>query len=180
MPVSDDPHTRFVLTHTSLQRPPHVPEIQLYLADELEPVWRGTEEDLSAKGLPPPFWAFAWAGGQGLARYILDHPDEAWGRSAVDFATGSGLVAIALAKAGAGSVLASDLDPFSGAAVGLNAAANEVAVTFTGHNLLDRPPPMAELIVAGDICYERSVAEQVMIWLEAAHRAGSRVLSTLR
>jgi predicted nicotinamide N-methyase len=171
-----DACTRFVREHTTLQRPPHVPEIQLHLAHELEPVWRSTEEELAEKGLPPPFWAFAWAGGQGLARYLLDHPYEAKGRRVVDFATGSGLVAIAAAKAGAVSVLASDLDAYAGAAVALNAQANGVQVAFTGENLLLAPPPAADLITAGDICYERPVAEQVMEWLGRAHRAGARVL----
>jgi predicted nicotinamide N-methyase len=171
-----DACARFVREHTTLQRPPHVAEIQLHLAHELEPVWRSTEEELARQGLPPPFWAFAWAGGQGLARYLLDHVHEAQGRRVVDFATGSGLVAIAAAKAGAVSVLASDLDTYAGAAVALNAQANGVQVTFTGDNLLLAEPPVADLITAGDICYERPVAEQVMEWLGRAHRAGARVL----
>jgi predicted nicotinamide N-methyase len=166
----------FILEHTRLQRPPHCPEIMLHLADEVTPIWRMTEEALGELGLPPPFWAFAWAGGQALARYLLDHPQEVEGRTAVDFATGSGLVAIAAMKAGAASVLASDVDSFCRDAVAVNAAANGVEVAFTGRDLLDAPPPEAGLILAGDICYEKPLAERVLAWLRAAHAAGARVL----
>lgn len=166
----------FILEHTRLQRPPHCPEIALHLADEVTPLWRMTEEALGELGLPPPFWAFAWAGGQALARYLLDHPEETAGRTVIDFATGSGLVAIAAMKAGAASVLASDIDGFCADAVALNAAANGVTVSFTDRDLLDTPPPEAGLILAGDICYERPLADRVQAWLRAAHAAGARVL----
>jgi predicted nicotinamide N-methyase len=166
----------FIEANTRLERPPHTPELVLHLACEVTPLWRMTEEELGAIGVPPPFWAFAWAGGQALARYLLDHPQEAAGRSVVDFATGSGLVAIAAMKAGAARVLASDIDPFCAAAVALNAAANGVAVDFTGEDLLQRPPPAAGLITAGDICYEAPLAERVMAWLRAARDLGARVL----
>ncbi len=166
----------FVLEHTRLQRPPHVPEIRLHLATQIEPIWRQTEEELQQRGLDPPFWAFAWAGGQALARYLLDHPGEAAGRRVLDLATGSGIVAIAAAKAGAADVLAADIDPFCDAAVALNAEANGVGIGFTGENLLDRPPPDADLICAGDVCYARPLADQVWPWLRAAQARGSRVL----
>jgi predicted nicotinamide N-methyase len=166
----------FILENTRLQHPPHCPEIVLHLADEVTPIWRMTEEALGELGLPPPFWAFAWAGGQGIARYLLDHPNEAMGRSVVDFATGSGLVAIAAMKAGASSVLASDIDGFCAEAVALNTAANGVEVAFTGVDLLDAPAPVADLILAGDICYEKPLAERVEAWLRAAHATGARVL----
>jgi predicted nicotinamide N-methyase len=166
----------FILEHTQLQRPPHCPEIALYLADEVTPLWRMTEEALGELGVPPPFWAFAWAGGQALARYLLDHPQDVAGRTVVDFATGSGLVAIAAMRAGAASVLASDIDGFCSDAVALNAAANGVAVSFTASDLLDAPPPAVDLILAGDICYEKPLAERVQAWLRAAHGAGTRVL----
>ena len=166
----------FILQHTRLQRPPHTPELQLHLATEVEPIWRQTEEALSRTGLDPPFWAFAWAGGQALARYLLDHPAEAAGLRVLDFATGSGLVAIAAMKAGAASVLASDVDPFCEAAVALNAGANDVEISFTGQNLLLDDPPEADAIYAGDICYEWPLADQVRQWLQAAHRRGTRVL----
>ncbi len=166
----------FILEHTRLQRPPHCPEIVLHLADEVTPLWRMTEEALGELGVPPPFWAFAWAGGQALARYLLDHPEEVEGRTVVDFATGSGLVAIAAMQAGAASVLASDIDGFCTDAVALNAAANAVEVAFTDRDLLDAPPPKADLILAGDICYEQPLAARVQAWLRDAHAAGARVL----
>jgi len=166
----------FILANTRLQAPPHTPELRLWLADEITPIWRLTEEELGELGLPPPFWAFAWAGGQALARYLLDHPDEVAGKRVVDFATGSGIVAIAAAKAGAAGVLAADIDGFCAAAVALNAAANDVAVRFTDANLLDAAPPAADLILAADICYERPLAEAVMAWLAEARATGTRVL----
>lgn len=166
----------FILANTRLQSPPHTPELRLYLADEITPIWRLTEEELGAIGLPPPFWAFAWAGGQALARYLLDHPAEAAGRQAVDFATGSGLVAIAAMKAGASSVLGADIDDFCAAAVETNARENGVTVDFTDRDLLDAAPPAAALITAGDICYEKPLAERVLAWLLAAHERGTRVL----
>lgn len=166
----------FIRENTRLQAPPHTPELSLYLADEVTPIWRLTEEALEEIGLPPPFWAFAWAGGQALARYVLDHPDIVAGRRVVDFATGSGIVAIAAMKVGARRVLATDIDVFCEAAVGLNAEANAVAVDFTDQNLLNAPPPAADVLLAGDICYERPMAEAVMAWLRRGREAGARVL----
>jgi predicted nicotinamide N-methyase len=168
---------RFILENTRPQRPPHTPELSLHLADEITPIWRMTEEALQEIGLPPPFWAFAWAGGQALARYVLDHPAIVAGKAAIDFASGSGIVAVAAMQAGAGRVLAADIDAFCGAAVGLNAEANGVAVEFTDQDLLDAPPPAwAEVILAGDICYEKPLAARVMAWLGAARAAGATVL----
>jgi len=169
-------HRVFILANTRLQSPPHVPELRLYLADEITPIWRLTEEELDAIGLPPPFWAFAWAGGQALARYLLDNPHEAAGKRAVDFATGSGLVAIAAMKAGAASVLGADIDGFCKAAVEANARENAVAVEFTSLDLLDAAPPRVDLITAGDICYEKPLAARVLAWLKVAHTRGTRVL----
>jgi predicted nicotinamide N-methyase len=166
----------FVLANTRLQSPPHTPELRLHLADEVTPIWRMTEEELGEIGLPPPFWAFAWAGGQAIARYLLDHPDEVAGKHMVDFASGSGLVAIAAMKAGAAAVLAADIDVFCGAAIEANAEANGVAVAFTDKDLLDGPPPDCDVITAGDICYEKPLAERVLVWLALAHSRGARVL----
>ncbi|HEX4179740.1 MAG TPA: 50S ribosomal protein L11 methyltransferase [Caulobacteraceae bacterium] len=166
----------FILANTHIQNPPHTPELRLHLADEITPIWRLTEAELDRIGLPPPFWAFAWAGGQALARYLLDHPGEAAGRRVVDFASGSGLVAIAAMKAGAASALAADIDGFCAAAVAVNAAENGVEVAFTDRDLLDAPPPDCDLITAGDICYEKPLAERVLAWLALAHARGSRVL----
>ena len=168
---------QFILDNTRLQPPPHTPELRLHLADEITPIWRMTEEALSEIGLPPPFWAFAWAGGQALARYVLDTPAIVAGKAVVDFASGSGLVGIAAAKAGATRVLAADIDGFCGAALGLNAQANGVIVGFTNADLLDAPPPAwADVILAGDICYEKPLAERVMAWLAQARAAGATVL----
>lgn len=167
----------FIRDNTRLQAPPHAPELVLHLADEITPIWKLTEEALSEIGLPPPFWAFAWAGGQAVARYVLDNPDIVAGKRVVDFASGSGMVAIAAMKAGATSALAADIDVFCAAAVELNAAANGVAVSFTDLDLLDAPAPAdAEVILAGDICYEKPLAERVIAWLTAAKAAGKTVL----
>ena len=121
-PTITDPRG-FILANCRLQTPPHTPELSLYLADEITPIWRLTEEALGELGLAPPFWAFAWAGGQAVARYLLDHPAEVRGKRVIDFATGSGLVAIAAMLAGAGQAAGSDIDPFCGVAVALNAGA---------------------------------------------------------
>ncbi len=166
----------FILENTRVQSPPHTPELVLRLADEVTPIWRLTEEALQEIGLPPPFWAFAWAGGQALARYVLDHPDLVAGKRVIDFASGSGIVGIAAMKAGAASVLAADIDVFCGAALALNAQANGVEISFTDEDLLDAPPPPADVILAGDICYEKPLAEKVMAWLGAGRAAGATVL----
>lgn len=175
MPIPDP--AAFILANTRLQPVPHAPEISLWLADEVTPIWRLTEEELGELGLPPPFWAFAWAGGQALARYVLDTPGLVAGRSVIDFASGSGIVGIAAARAGAARVLAADIDVFCGAALELNADANGVAVDFTDTDLLGPPPPAwAEVILAGDICYEKPLATRVLAWLTAARAGGAEVL----
>jgi predicted nicotinamide N-methyase len=166
----------FILAATEIQSPPHTPELKLHLASEIEPVWRMTEAELDEIGLPPPFWAFAWAGGQALARYLLDHPAEVAGRRVLDFAAGGGIVGVAAMLAGAGSVLASDIDPFAAAATELNAKANGVRVAFASEDLLARPAPDVEVIVAGDVWYEKPLAERVTPWLRDAHARGVRVL----
>ena len=176
IPLTPAGRRAFILANTRLQAPPHTPELVLHLADEITPIWRMTEEALEEIGLPPPFWAFAWAGGQALARYVLDHPEVVAGRRVIDFASGSGIVAIAAARAGAACVLAADIDGYCGAALALNAAANGVAVAFTDADLLDAAPPQAEVILAGDICYEKPLAERVMAWLAAARAGGATVL----
>ena len=166
----------FIAANTRLQRPAHAPEIVLHLADEITPIWRMTEEALGEIGVPPPFWAFAWAGGQGVARYVLDHPEVVAGKRVLDLATGSGLVAIAALKAGAASALAADIDSFCEAAVELNAEANGVELAFTARDLLREAPPALDVILAGDIAYEKPMAERMFPWLRAAHEAGTRVI----
>ena len=166
----------FIAANTRLQAVPHAPEISLWLADEITPLWRLTEEELGAMGLPPPFWAFAWAGGQALARWLLDNPAEVAGKRVIDLATGSGLVAVAAMKAGAVSVLAADIDPFCAAAVAANARSNSVEIAFTDADLLDAPPPPVDLICAGDVFYEKPMAEAVLSWLKQAQAHGTRVI----
>ena len=167
---------QFILDNTALMAPPHVPEILLRLADEAHDLWQRTEDELVEIGLPPPFWAFAWAGGQGLARYVLDNPDTVRGKRVLDFASGSGLVAIAAMKAGAAHTLACDIDPICRAAIAVNAEANGVSLETTIADLLDAPPPPVDVILAGDICYEKTVAGRFMRWLETARAAGVKVL----
>ncbi|HEY2358435.1 MAG TPA: methyltransferase [Phenylobacterium sp.] len=177
VPATPQGRRDFILANTRLQRPPHVPEIQLHLADEITPIWKLTEEALAEIGLPPPFWAFAWAGGQALARYLIDHPETIAGKRVIDFASGSGLVGIAAMLADANGVLCADIDAYCEAAVALNAQANGVACSFTAHDLLEAPAPAwAEVILAGDICYEKPLAERVLAWLAAARAAGASVL----
>jgi predicted nicotinamide N-methyase len=166
----------FILANTRLQPVPHAPEISLWLADEVTPIWRLTEEELGELGLPPPFWAFAWAGGQGLARWLLDNPREVAGQRVLDFAAGSGLVGIAAMKAGAASVLCADIDPFCAAAGALNAEANGVSLGFTDADLLDAPPPDVDVICAGDVFYEKPMTGRVLAWLSTATDRGVRVL----
>jgi predicted nicotinamide N-methyase len=166
----------FIIEHTRLSAPPHTPELRLHLADEITPIWRMTEEELGAIGLPPPFWAFAWAGGQALARYVLDNPAVVASKRVIDFASGSGIVGIAAMKAGAAHVLCADVDPFCGAAARVNARANGVEVDFTAEDLLEGSTPPADVILAGDICYEKPLAERVMDWLTKARGRGSEVL----
>jgi predicted nicotinamide N-methyase len=173
--VIEDPEA-FIRANTVLMPTPHAPAIRLHVADEITPIWKLTEERLGELGLAPPFWAFAWAGGQAVARYLLDHPHEARGKAVLDFASGSGLCAIAAMLAGADRVLACDIDPLCRAAIALNAEANGVVVSSTIADLLDAPPPAVALILAGDICYEQPVAERALAWLQAAHGAGARVL----
>jgi predicted nicotinamide N-methyase len=170
-----DPAT-FILANTTLLPVPLTPEIQLYVAHEAVPLWQKTEEELGEIGLPPPFWAFAWAGGQALARYVLDTPKAVGGKSVVDIASGSGLVAIAAMKAGAAHVLAADIDSFAVASMAINAQANTVTLATTSTDLLQTPPPRVDTILVGDLFYEKSIAEKVLAWLTVAKSQGSQVL----
>ena len=169
-------HPDFIRQNTSLLSPPLVPEIRLHLAHEAVPIWQRTEEELGEIGLPPPFWAFAWAGGQALGRFLLDHPERVAGRSVLDFGAGSGLVAIAAAKAGAASVLAAEIDHFAAAAIAANAALNHVAIAVTNTDVLDAVGPRWEVVTAGDVCYERPMADRVTGWLRGLAARGALVL----
>lgn len=172
--MKTDPR-QFILENTGIMAPPHVPEVRLHLADEAHDLWLKTEEELEQIGLPPPFWAFAWAGGQGLARYILDHPDSVAGKRVVDFASGSGLVAIAAIKAGARSVLAADIDPWTGTAIALNASLNDVKVDYTREDLVGRDIE-AQVLLAGDVFYDQSFAAALIPWFERLASRGVAVL----
>jgi predicted nicotinamide N-methyase len=171
----DGDRSRFILDNTVLMAPPHVPEIRLHLADEAHDLWHRTEEELQEIGLPPPFWAFAWAGGQGLARYVLDNPGLVRDRTVLDLASGSGLVAIAAAKSGAAQVLAADIDAFSGAAVALNAGDNGVAVAFSEADLIGTDRGW-DVVLAGDVFYDREFAERLVPWFSALAQRGAMVL----
>jgi predicted nicotinamide N-methyase len=166
----------FVRRHTAITAPPLVPEIRLHLATEITPIWQATEDSLARSALPPPFWAFAWVGGQALARYLLDHPAQVAGHSVLDFGAGSGIVAIAAAKAGAASVLAAEIDHFAAAAIAANAALNDVAIVARTMDLLDTVDPRWEIVTAGDVCYERPMADRVMGWLRRLAGRGVLVL----
>ena len=165
----------FVEANTRLIAPPLAPELRLRLADEAVPIWKKTEEELGAMGLPPPFWAFAWAGGQALARYVLDNPGVVRGRRVLDFASGSGMVAIAAAKAGAAHVDASEIDAFAAAAVEANAAENGVAVAVRLADVVGLDDGW-DVALAGDVSYEREMAEAVTAWLRVLWRRGATVL----
>jgi predicted nicotinamide N-methyase len=175
-PKDNTDYARFIAENTKLIAPPHVCEIRLHLAEESLPIWQKTEEELGRMNVPPPFWAFAWAGGQALARYLLDHPDEISGKSVLDLGTGSGLSAIAAKKSGASSVLAADIDPLALASVRLNALANEVAVSTTDRDLLEAPPGEFEVLLGGDLFYERELADRVMAYAVQAGHKGTRIL----
>ena len=151
-----------VAHHTRLREVAGVSGIRLHLADEVDPAWRATEEALGSAGSPIPFWAFAWAGGLALARYVQEHPDEVAGLRVLDFGTGSGLVAIAAARAGATQVVAADVDPFAEAAVGMNSRANGVHLAYVRRDLLQEPPPEVDVLLAADTWYEGPLAERVL------------------
>jgi predicted nicotinamide N-methyase len=165
----------FIRANTRLSPVPLVPDVRLHLADEATGLWSRTEAELGRIGLPPPFWAFAWAGGQGLARYLLDRPAIVAGRRVLDVASGSGLVAIAAARAGAKAVEANEIDPVAIVAIRLNAEENGVRVAPREGDLVGRDEGW-DLVIAGDVSYERDMATRLTDWLEALHRRGATVL----
>jgi predicted nicotinamide N-methyase len=165
-----------VLARTRPERPVAVPELVLHLADDMDEAWASLQAQLDDGQLPPPFWAFAWLGGQALARYVLDAPDLVRGRRVVDLATGSGICALAAARAGAARVTALDVDPVAAEAVQLNAAANRLAVEVLAGDPLDAPPPTVDVVLAGDVFYDSAMAERVQPWLLSACHAGATVL----
>jgi predicted nicotinamide N-methyase len=172
--MSVDP-ADFVRANTIATAPPLVPEVVLHLATEVVPLWRKTEEELEASGVPPPYWAFAWAGGQALARYVLDNPEIVRARRVLDFGSGSGLLSIAAAKAGARDVLATDIDRFAATAIALNCEANAVRVEITSADVIGSSCKW-DTILVGDMCYERPLAERLLNWLRDCIDAGATVL----
>lgn len=174
----------FVRQNTLLKPPSLVPELTLHLADKAVPLWELTEAELAEKDLPPPYWAFAWAGGQALARYIIDHPEVAAGKRVLDFASGSGIVAVAALWVSASHVVANDIDPFAAAAITLNAEANAVAggLETVRRDMLEEPAlasdgrPLFDLVLAGDVCYELPMSTRTIGWLRRHASAGATVL----
>ena len=169
------PHERdaFIRANARPSRPPIVPEIELYLASEVLPLWNKTEE-IGTPNLPPPYWAFAWPGGQALARYVLDRPDSVRGKRVLDFGAGSGLVAIAATMAGA-IVSAADIDPLSIAAMGLNAALNGVTFAAIEDDVIGFSGTW-DTVLLGDMCYERPLAERLLAWLMGLSHQGTEIL----
>lgn len=165
----------FIRENTRIIAPTHVPELQLHLADDAVALWQLTEEQLGELGLPPPFWAFAWAGGQALARYVLDQTEIVHGARVLDVASGSGLVAIAAMKAGARAATAVDIDTFAAHAARLNAELNSVVVETSDADPVGQPAD-ADVILVGDLFYDRDLAPRVFEWLVAMEREGKRVL----
>ena len=177
-PIEDGDARAFIQANTRLLQPPLVPEVRLHLAEESLPIWRKTEEELGVLNLPPPYWAFAWAGGQALARYILDVPETVAGKSVLDFGTGSGLVAIAAALTGAHHVTANDVDAYALAACRLNAAVNDVELDIDDTDRTAAQPTdrRYDIVFLADVFYEKELAEAAMVYATAALGRGARVL----
>lgn len=165
----------FVVANTEIVTPTLLPEIRLRLATEIVPIWHATETALAELNVPPPYWAFCWPGGQALARYVLDHREAVRGRHVLDFAAGSGVVAIAAAIAGARAD-ANDVDAIALAAIEVNAGLNGVSVGLEGRDLPSTPSGPWEVILAGDVCYERGLADRIWRWLRAQAAKGAQVL----
>jgi predicted nicotinamide N-methyase len=174
-PSTPEQRRSFIQSQTTLVTPPLTPEIRLHLATEITPIWEATEATLEANNLPPPYWAFAWPGGQALTRFLLDHADRVRGKRVLDFAAGSGLSAIGAKMAGAEKVQANEIDDFAIEAILLNASANTIALEVLRHDLIGRNEGW-DIVLAGDVCYERPMADRVIPWLRALAGAGVTVL----
>lgn len=175
--ASPEGRAAFVRAHTVLEPVPLVGTIRVHTATELVPIWRATESWLNQRGLGVPFWCVPWAGGQALARWLLDHPETVRGRRVLDFGAGSGLVAIAAAKAGAATVRAIDVDPIAVAACLLNAEANEVAIEVACEDIVDRVDVEADVLLAGDVWYELDASARFARWLGGLAGRGVRVFT---
>jgi predicted nicotinamide N-methyase len=168
--------TAFVRAHTRLSHAPHVPEIQLYLADDAFDLWERTEAETGRTGMAPPFWAFAWAGGQALARYILDNPATVAGKHVLDLASGCGIVAVAAAMAGASTVAANEIDQFAIDAIELNARANDVTVETVLGDMVDGNADGTDVLLAGDIFYDKAMTVRMMPFIDRLRQRGATVL----
>jgi len=166
---------KFVHDNTRLLVPPLVPEISLHLAVESVPIWQKSEEELGEMNVPPPYWAFAWAGGQALARYLLDDQGICARKTVVDIGAGSGLTAIAAAKSGAARVYAADVDQFALAACRLNALANGVKIELLSDDQLQSTPVFADVVLIGDLFYERELADRVLAYIDVVKARGAHV-----
>jgi predicted nicotinamide N-methyase len=166
---------QFILSNANWSYPPLVPEIRLRLANEALAIWEKTEAQLEQEGLAPPFWAFAWCGGQALARFILDNPSLFNGKRCLDLACGSGLIAIAASKVGSKHVLAADIDLFAVESARLNALGNEVSIDVVKHDFLAGPIPEIDILFIGDLFYEASLAQNVLVWAKSALKQGVMV-----
>ena len=166
----------FVLRHTRLRPVPGLEEVRLHLADEVLPLWRAVQVETGDPDAALPYWAFAWAGGLGIGRYLRDHPEAVAGRHVFDLASGSGLCAIAAMRAGAAGATGADVDAFAAVAIGLNARANGCRVTVVRRDVLDDEPPEVEVILAGDCWYDARLADRVLPWLQRARERGTDVL----
>jgi predicted nicotinamide N-methyase len=173
--VLGDP-AQFIRDHTVLSETPLVPEISLYVASEMLPIWQMTEDEMQKVGLPPPFWAFAWAGGQALARYVLDNPELVAGKRVLDFGAGSGLAGIAAAKAGAVAVTAAEIDSIAIIAVALNARANNVTIAPIERDIVGDITDEWDVVLAADVCYEGPASKRIVSWLDDLARSGVLVL----
>jgi predicted nicotinamide N-methyase len=165
----------FLHAHTRPARPTLVPEVQLHTVDDVVGLWEAMETEGGGAGSDPPFWAAAWPGGQALARYVLDHPGAVVGRRVLDLGAGSGLVAVAARLAGATSVLASDIDPYSHTAVQVNAELNGVTGIEVVGDVLDAGAPDVDVVLAGDVCYDREMTSRVLPFLGTAWLGGAAV-----
>ena len=168
----------FIRSNTALEAPAMVPEFKLWLATEYVPIWQATESWLEEQNVDPPYWAFCWPGGQAIARYLLDNPGQVRGKRVIDFAAGSGVSSMAAARAGAASVVANDIDALSLVATRLNAAANGLALEVSAEDWLAGADgnPEADVVIAGDVCYERDMSQLALAWLRSHAARGRLVL----
>ena len=166
----------FILRHTRLRPVPGLEEFRLQLADDVVPLWHAVQVETGDPDAALPYWAFAWAGGLAIGRYLREHPEAVAGRRVFDMASGSGLCAIASMRAGATEATGADVDAFAAAAIGINARANGLRVTVVHRDVLEEEPPEVDVILAGDCSYDANLARRVLPWLHRARNHGIDVL----